>query len=425
MVQSDTLLGQMDEYLTEATWLPDLYKDMTGLMVLSTLTGRKIYATHGVATYYPNLYVLLVGDSGCGKGTAVNTVAEKIVGKIIPDRVLPDEFTPEALVANLSKQPWGTVFNDEVTTILTRRDYMDSMAPTLAKLYNPLDRVRLSRKKESFEIIEPYLGLYLGVQPQLFSSILSTRSLNIGLISRLLINVVKAKPYRPSGPNSNILGASTLTSMKNYFSSLNQSKTRIRIEISEELFTMVMNYVSGKLRAVEDEASICYGRLSDNIIKLAILFHINASMKPLSLSSSPLSLTSEPLQFSGSPLQKDKYNLDALMSLMSQSSIIDAINLFEKIDPDFMSLLRLTIVSEDSRVFERYRRAVLRLVEKGHYLLKDERKWIRKKDIRRGVGISSYKGYGYIKDLQDEGIIGLEVRIGDKTYYEYTGKEVD
>jgi len=423
MVKSDTLLGQMHEYLEEATWLPDLYIDMAGLMTLSTLTGRKIYATHGVATYFPNLYILLVGDSGCGKGTAINNVAERFVSKIVPDRVLPDEFTPEALVANLSKQPWGTVFNDEVTTILTRRDYMDSMAPTLAKLYNPLDRVRLSRKKESFEVIEPYLGLFLGVQPQLFSSILSTRSLNIGLISRLLINVVKAKPYRPSGPRSDILGASTLTSMKNYYSVLNQSKTRIRLEISEEVFSQVMSYVSGKLKVVEDEAAICYGRLSDNIIKLATLFHINASMNYISLSSSPTSLVSEPLELEGSTLIKDKYNLDALTSLLSQSSVVDAINLFEKIDPDFMSLLRLTIVSEDSRVFERYNRAVLRLVEKGHYLSKDEKKYIRKKDIRRGVGISSYKGFGYIKDLQDEGIIGLEVKINNKTYYEYTGKE--
>jgi len=415
MVKSDSLLGQVREYLDEATWLPDLYKDMTGLMILSTLTGRKVFATHGVATYYPNLYVLLVGDSGCGKGTAINSVAERIVGKIVPERVLPDEFTPEALVANLAKQPWGTVFNDEVTTILTRRDYMDNMAPALSKLYNPLDRVKLSRKKESFEVIEPYLGLFLGVQPQLFSSVMSMRSLNIGLIGRMLINVVKAQPYRASGAKSEFLGASTLTSMKNYFSALNSSKTRIRVVVPEDLFTSVMSYVNGKLRVVEDEASIYYGRLSDNIIKLATLFHINASMSSLSISSTPLSLDSV-------PLEKDRYIIDALMSLITQQDLIDAINLYEQIDPEFISLLRVTVVSEDSRVFERYKRAAIRLIEKGHYKEVGEKRYIRKKDIRRGVGISSYKGYGFIKDLQDEGILGPETVVEHKTYYEYLGR---
>jgi hypothetical protein len=396
--------------------MPELYKEATGLSILSTLVGRKVYALHSVTTYFPNLYVLLVGDSGCGKGTAINQVGEKFVGKVAPERVLPDEFTPEALIANLSKQPWGTVFNDEVTTILSKRDYMDNMAPALAKLYNPLDRVILSRKKESFTVNEPYLGLFLGVQPHLFSSVMTARSLNLGLISRLIIIDVKASQYRMPGDRSSTLGARALTSIKEFYTGLNLMKQRIRIKIPEELFTYVMSYCTGKLRAVEDEAGTYYGRLSDNIIKLGILYHINASMPPLNLSHSPSSLHSE-------PLPNLNILIDDLDVLMTKEDVTQAIDFFEKIDPNLLSLLRLTLVSEDSRVFERYKRAAFRLIEKGSFLDREGKKYIRKKDLRRGVGISSRKGFAFIQDLQDANILGLEIKIGERVYYEFKGEE--
>jgi len=57
---------------TEKTESPRMYRLWTGISVVAAALQRKCFVPWGTLTFYPNLYVVLVGPSGVRKGTALD-----------------------------------------------------------------------------------------------------------------------------------------------------------------------------------------------------------------------------------------------------------------------------------------------------------------------------------------------------------------
>lgn len=78
---------------------PKLYHRWTAVSIIAALLGRRVYIPFGHDNIYPNHYILLVGDPGARKGTAI-TPGKRLLkssgySKFSPDRLSPERFIIE------------------------------------------------------------------------------------------------------------------------------------------------------------------------------------------------------------------------------------------------------------------------------------------------------------------------------------------
>lgn len=99
---------QLPDYLstyikfTEKTEPPTNYHIWTCLSVIAAAMQRKCYLRWGFKTLYPNLYIVLIGPSGCRKGTAMN-VGKDLLLDITGVNLSSESVTREALIRDMKE----------------------------------------------------------------------------------------------------------------------------------------------------------------------------------------------------------------------------------------------------------------------------------------------------------------------------------
>lgn len=95
---------------------PKLFHVWSGLSVLSSLVSRKVWLQQGIFTWYPNLYVVLVGEPGNGKSTALD-IAKAVIRAQRDVPLAADAMTVQALLRHMSeeKSPCKKNFSHPVT----------------------------------------------------------------------------------------------------------------------------------------------------------------------------------------------------------------------------------------------------------------------------------------------------------------------
>lgn len=96
-----------DYFCTTARTEPCLdYHKWSMLMTLSVFAGRRFWLPFGPYTYYPNLYVVLVGDAGSCKSSAMNRAKDIVrASQVIP--MPASQSTKEALLQKMSSTTDG------------------------------------------------------------------------------------------------------------------------------------------------------------------------------------------------------------------------------------------------------------------------------------------------------------------------------
>lgn len=114
------MIRQLPDYLTtyikftEKTEPPTNYHIWTCLSVVAAAMQRKCYLRWGFKTLYPNLYVVLIGPSGCRKGTAMN-IGKDLLLEINGINLSSESVTREALIRDMK---------DGITTFTDPTDQM-------------------------------------------------------------------------------------------------------------------------------------------------------------------------------------------------------------------------------------------------------------------------------------------------------------
>jgi len=79
---------------------PMNYHIWTCLSVIGAALQRKVYLRWGFKTLYPNIYVVLIGPSGCRKGTAMN-IGKDLLQEINTILMASESTTREALIRDM------------------------------------------------------------------------------------------------------------------------------------------------------------------------------------------------------------------------------------------------------------------------------------------------------------------------------------
>ena len=167
---------------TENSEPPLMFKKWTAISCISAALQRKVRVDWGASlTFYPNFYIVLVGPSATGKGTAMNP-GLSIVNEILKDTNLTD------IDVETGKQHYHsslTVFSKEFTVFLGYHNR--ELMAALCDWYD-CDRKwvyeTISRKRE--EIIGVWVNMIAATTPDLIRSSLPIESIGGGLTSRII-----------------------------------------------------------------------------------------------------------------------------------------------------------------------------------------------------------------------------------------------
>jgi hypothetical protein len=185
---------------TDNTEPPYLFRKWTAISVIASALQRKCYIKWGTSlTWYPNLYVVLVGPSATGKGTAMSPGLDLLqdLGTI---RLASNATSLQALIRRLKETNLSdpdmetgkmqlhssmTIFSKEFTVFLGYHNR--ELMAALCDWYD-CDRTwsyeTISRKKE--EIVGVWVNLVGGTTPDLIASSLPMDALGGGLTSRII-----------------------------------------------------------------------------------------------------------------------------------------------------------------------------------------------------------------------------------------------
>lgn len=187
-------------YYTGNVETSDLYRKWVGIMCIASAMQRKIRIEWGTAlTFYPNFYIVLVGKSATGKGTAMRPALE-IMSKIPGIKMSTQATSLQALISDLKDNNLTdfnpltgehqyhssmTVYSEEFTVFLGYHN--NELISTLCNWYDCDERWAYNTiKRSKEEIVGVWVNLIGGTTPDLIRSSLPPDSIGGGLTSRII-----------------------------------------------------------------------------------------------------------------------------------------------------------------------------------------------------------------------------------------------
>lgn len=184
--------------VTENTEPPYLYRLWVGISSIAAALQRKCFLQWGPYTFYPNMYIVLVGPSGARKGTAMSTGYRLLSD--IGITMAAQKTTLEQLIRRLGESTSNkqdpktqkimmhssiTIFSDELVVFLGWQQY--EMMSALCDWYDCKDRWTYDTKnKGTDEVIGVWVNLMGATTPHLIQSNLPLESIGGGLTSRII-----------------------------------------------------------------------------------------------------------------------------------------------------------------------------------------------------------------------------------------------
>ena len=176
-----------------------IYRKWVGIMCLASALQRKVKVEWGVSlTFYPNLYIILVGKSATGKGTAMRPGLD-IIKKVPNIRLSAQATSLQALISNLKDNNLSdinddgsmffhssmTVYSEEFTVFLGYKN--NELISTLCNWYDceeDWEYDTIKRQKEKVHGV--WVNLIGGSTPELIRTSLPPDSIGGGLTSRII-----------------------------------------------------------------------------------------------------------------------------------------------------------------------------------------------------------------------------------------------
>lgn len=192
--------------LTENSEPPVLFRKWAGISAIASALQRKVRVEFGLSlTFYPNLYIVLVGPSSTGKGTAMK-FASDIIEQVPSIKLSAQATSLQALIRRMKETNLTdinlvtgeqqfhsslTVFSTEFTVFLGYHN--KELIAALCEWYDCHSRwsyETISRKKE--EVIGVWVNIFGGTTPDAIQASLPIESIGAGLTSRIIF-VVETK----------------------------------------------------------------------------------------------------------------------------------------------------------------------------------------------------------------------------------------
>lgn len=189
--------------LTEDNEAPQVFHRWSAISLLSHVVGRKVWVDWGiVGKVYPNLYVILVGEPGSKKSTAMR-IARTFVERLENIQVAGDSITRETITQKMGKKDSPCQFVFEHNEKPIKYSHMSIFANEMINLINsggnPIgmidfftdiwdrDRYAVETKNMGSDyIIGPYVPILGCLTPDTIRFLMSQKVVSGGMVRRCI-----------------------------------------------------------------------------------------------------------------------------------------------------------------------------------------------------------------------------------------------
>lgn len=272
-------------YATELTDAPPHYHLFVALSLVSTILTDKVYIPFGAMKIFPNLWTILLAPSSVfRKSTAIN-IGRRILSRVDESLLLPNEFTPEALLTGLTTKPQGIFLWSEFAGALAMfdRSYMIGMKETLTDLYDCPEVYKRKLKEAEYAIKNPCLSILAGTAIDWFLDKCKEGDIRSGFLARFLYVPAFSKthrigiPDRPDPAKANNL-VKELRSLKDF-------EGEINVKYIKEKYDEWVFALEDSLSEEEEEGTLSgfWSRLGIYALKFMTIYNV-AEEKSLTIS---------------------------------------------------------------------------------------------------------------------------------------------
>ncbi|MBU2258869.1 MAG: DUF3987 domain-containing protein [Candidatus Omnitrophica bacterium] len=263
------------EPLTEA---PIQYHIATALSLVATCLGRSVYLSEGATEYYPNLYVLVIGESGITRKSTATGLAKRFLSNIDSSLVLGALGSKEAFLEAFRNNYCHLIIFDELKQLLdnAEKSYGTGIITDFTMLWScpPSHRFEFkSMDEKEREIKDPTLNILSCTTPDWL--MIKEHDIGGGFLGRFLpifsTKPVKRMPIRPKMDSGE-------------FERLISELKRIReikgeyvwTEEAQRLFEGLYNELMDGLEKEEEKTKLqpYWSRIDTHIRKLAMIFDV-------------------------------------------------------------------------------------------------------------------------------------------------------
>lgn len=277
-------LAAWEAYVSQATDASWDYIHAGGLVALSTIAlGRRtINRGSGVK---PNIFVMITGPSSAKRKTTIVRHIVDMLDQVEPDRVGPNDFTPEYLVAYMRDRPKGKIFNrlllpiKEFGTILAQqRSYAATLAPMMCDLYDGDDYRRGRVGKKMMIVKKPRLSLVGACAYAMIEEYGSAKDWSNGFFSRMLwVAPHYNRPTFPSEPTPHpSLHKAAIAALQGLQKDLSTGYRKLDVDpAADGVYDGFASWLNAQYNETDLVRSAYAARLLTNVWKVALLYQID------------------------------------------------------------------------------------------------------------------------------------------------------
>ena len=290
----DSLIRTYTEHLDTNSESPIQYHFASVLCGISVLLGRKVSYSLGYHTLFPNIYMIVIGESGMTRKSSATRPILQAVRAINSKLVLSTNISHESLIPSFQSQSTRIMFFDEMKMLfdLASKNFGGGIITTITSLHECPSEIRSEFKKDfdsngnlkSTSIAKfPFLTI-LGLTTQEWLSI-STSEISGGFLGRFLpiISIGESQKTIPF-PLADEAFFKTLSSKL-----LSISKLGGKFKFAEEtkkLWEVKYTAMIDEVRSHKSDQFSSFGsRLGDTLIKICML--LSASMPEIKYDITP------------------------------------------------------------------------------------------------------------------------------------------
>jgi hypothetical protein len=183
-----SFLDAYKDYAINLTDAPIIFHDMIGLSLMSLAVGHSPIET-SPKEMYPNIWLLIVGLSGISRKSTALDLAQSV--RPSGSCLLPNDFTKEALIEELSRNPQGISIWDECGSLLKQvkyeKNYQSGLDDVLCLLYSLNNPYRRKLRSGEFCLEKICFNLLWATTASKFLKIADSEHIISGFLARFLI----------------------------------------------------------------------------------------------------------------------------------------------------------------------------------------------------------------------------------------------
>lgn len=190
----DDLIQEHNDVETPTSWL---YWSLLCCISAVAANSYSLRTLKGNLIYYPNIYVMLLGESGLGKGFPVN-LSKRLVQQADKTRVIAGRSSVQAIIKELATtkseqgkplitDSRGFIVNGELSTaIIADPDALTILTDLYDRNYNP-QWTNMLKGDGHEKLKEPYITCLFGSSPAHFYDSIPQANIEGGYIGRNLV----------------------------------------------------------------------------------------------------------------------------------------------------------------------------------------------------------------------------------------------